>query len=54
MPTPSQPMNNWKRLFAVMRISIIIKNRRRYLKNLLRWGSECIYQRANSKMDQVT
>lgn len=54
MPTPSHPINNWKRLFAVMRINIVIKNMRRYLKNLLRFGSECIYHKANSRIDQVT
>lgn len=54
IPTPSQPINSWKRLFAVIRISIVIRNRRRYLKNLLRLGSECIYHKANSRIDQVT
>lgn len=54
MPTPSQPMNSWNRLFAVMRISIVIRNRSRYLKNLLRLGSECMYHKANSRIDQVT
>lgn len=54
IPTPSQPINSWKRLFAVIRMSIVIKNRRRYLKNLLRLGSECIYHKANSRIDQVT
>lgn len=33
IPTPSQPMNSWNRLFAVTRMSIIIRNRSRYLKN---------------------
>lgn len=54
IPTPSQPINSWKRLFAVIRVSIVIRNRRRYLKNLLRLGSECIYHKANSRIDQVT
>lgn len=30
------------------------KNRRRYLKNRLIFGSECIYHSANSKIDHVT
>lgn len=33
MPTPSQPMNNWKRLLAVTRMSMVMRNMRRYLKN---------------------
>lgn len=33
IPTPSQPMNSWNRLFAVTRMSIVIRNRSRYLKN---------------------
>lgn len=33
MPTPSHPMNNWNRLLAVTRISIVMRNMRRYLKN---------------------
>lgn len=33
IPTPSHPINNWKRLLAVTRISIVIRNRSRYLKN---------------------
>lgn len=41
-------------LLAVTRIIIEIKNRRRYLKKRLMFGSECMYQMANSRMDQVT
>lgn len=54
MPTPSQPMKSWKRLLAVTRIIIVIRNRRRYLKKRLMLGSECIYHRENSIMDHVT
>lgn len=54
MPTPSQPMKSWKRLLAETRISIATRKVRRYLKNRLIRGSECIYQVANSKIDQVT
>lgn len=41
-------------MLAVTRISIVIKNIRRYLKNRLIFGSECIYHIENSRMDQVT
>ena len=41
-------------LLAVTRIIIEIRNSRRYLKKRFILGSECIYQRANSRMDQVT
>ena len=54
IPTPSQPMNSWKRLFAVTRISIVMRNKSRYLKNWLMLGSECIYHIENSMMDHVT
>lgn len=47
IPTPSQPMNSWKRLFAVTRMSIVMRNRSRYLKNLLILGSEYIYHIEN-------
>lgn len=33
MPTPSHPMKSWKRLLAVTRMSIVMRNMRRYLKN---------------------
>lgn len=35
MPTPSQPMNSWKRLLAVTKIIIVMRNINRYLKNRL-------------------
>lgn len=54
IPTPSQPMKSWKRLLAVTRISIVIRNISRYLKNRLMLGSECIYHIENSIIDQVT
>lgn len=54
MPTPSQPINNWKRLLAVTRIIIVIRKSKRYLKNWLMYGSECIYHIENSMMDHVT
>lgn len=54
MPTPSQPMNSWKRLLADTKIIIVNRNVIRYLKNWWIYGSECIYHRENSKMDHVT
>lgn len=33
IPTPSHPMNSWKRLLAVTRIIMVMRNMRRYLKN---------------------
>lgn len=54
MPTPSQPINSWKRLLAVTRIIIATRKRSRYLKNRLMFGSACIYHNANSKIDHVT
>lgn len=33
IPTPSHPINSWKRLLAVTKISMVIRNIRRYLKN---------------------
>lgn len=54
IPTPSQPMNSWKRLLAVTRIIIVVRNVRRYLKNRLMFGSEAMYHMENSRMDQVT
>lgn len=53
IPTPSQPIKSWKRLFAVTRIIIVIKNSNRYLKKRLIWGSECIYHIENSMMAHV-
>ena len=54
IPTPSQPMNNCSRLFAVTRMIIVIRKSNKYLKNRLILGSECIYHRENSIMDHVT
>lgn len=54
IPTPSQPMNSWNRLFADVRIIMVIRKRSRYFINRLRWGSVCIYHDENSIMDQVT
>lgn len=54
IPTPSQPMKSWKRLLAVTRIIIVVRNVKRYLKNRLMSGSEAIYHMENSMIDQVT
>lgn len=54
MPTPSHPINSWNRLLAVTRMSIVIRNISKYLKNRLMLGSECIYHIENSMIDQVT
>lgn len=54
IPTPSHPMNSWNRLLAEVKISIVIKNRRRYLMNRSMWGSECIYHEENCIIDHVT
>lgn len=54
IPTPSQPMNSWNMLFAVTRIIMVMRNKRRYLKNRLIQGSECIYHIENSMIDHVT
>ena len=54
IPTPSQPINSWKRLFAVTRMSIVIRNKSKYLKNWLMLGSECTYHIENSMIDHVT
>lgn len=54
IPTPSQPMKSWNRLLAVTKIIMVMRNRRRYLKNRLMFGSECIYHIENSIIDQVT
>lgn len=35
IPTPSQPINSWKRLLAVTRMSMVIRNISRYLKKRL-------------------
>lgn len=54
IPTPSHPINSWSMLLAVTRIIIVIKNVRRYRKNRLMFGSECIYHIENSIIDHVT
>lgn len=54
IPTPSQPMKSWNMLLAVTKMIIVIRNKRRYLKNRLMWGSECMYHSENSIMAQVT
>lgn len=54
IPTPSQPMKSWKRLLAVTRIIIVVRNVKRYLKNRLMSGSEAMYHMENSMIDQVT
>ena len=54
IPTPSHPMNIWNKLFAVTRISMVMRNKRRYFKNWLMLGSECMYHIENSMMDHVT
>jgi len=41
-------------LLAVTRITMAIRNIRRYLKNRFMYGSACIYHEANSRIDQVT
>lgn len=54
IPTPSQPMNSWNMLLAVTKMIIEIRKSRRYLKKRLMFGSEYMYHRANSRIDQVT
>lgn len=54
MPTPSQPMKIWNRLFAVTRMIMAMRKTSRYLKNRFMKGSECMYQDANSRIAQVT
>lgn len=54
IPTPSHPMKIWNILLAVTKVSMAIRKTKRYLKNWFMLGSACIYQVANSRMDQVT
>lgn len=54
IPTPSQPMKSWNKLFAVTKIIMAMRKISKYLKNRFMKGSECIYQEANSRMAQVT
>lgn len=54
IPTPSQPINNWNMLLADVKISMVIRNNKRYLINWLMCISECIYQEENWIIDHVT
>lgn len=54
IPTPSHPMNSWNRLLAEVKITIVIRNRSKYLMKRFRCGSECIYHDENSIIDHVT
>lgn len=54
IPTPSQPIKNWNRLFAVTRIIIAMRKISKYLKKRFMLGSACIYHDANSRIDHVT
>lgn len=54
IPTPSQPINNWNILPAVTRTIIATKKTRRKRKNRFAFGSLCMYQEANWRIDQVT
>lgn len=54
MPTPSQPIKSWNILFAVTSVIMAIRKIRRYLKNRFMYGSACMYQDANSRIDHVT
>lgn len=54
IPTPSQPMKSWNILLAVTRTIMAIRNTSRYLKKRFIYGSACMYQDANSKIDHVT
>jgi hypothetical protein len=54
IPTHSHPMKSWNRLFAVTRISVVIRKNSSYLRNWLMLGPECVYHRENSMIDHVT
>ena len=47
-------MKIWNMLLAVTRMIIAIRKTRRYLKKRFMKGSACMYQDANSRIDQVT
>lgn len=47
MPTPSQPMNSRNMLLAMVKVSMAIRNIRRWEKNLVMYGSEAMYHVAN-------
>ena len=49
--TPSHPINNWNKLFVVTRMSMVMRNKRRYFKKWLMLGSECIYHIENSHQE---
>ena len=54
MPTPSQPMKNWKRFSAVTRIIIIRVKVVSWLKKVLIFMSESMYCTVNSMIDHTT
>lgn len=54
IPTPSHPIKSWKRLFAVVKMIIVIRNSRRYLIKRLMSVSECMYHEENCMIDHVT
>ena len=54
IPTPSHPIKSWKRLLAVTKISTVIRNINKYLKNQLILRSECLSHIENSVMGHVT
>jgi len=54
IPTPSQPIKSWNMLLAVTRIIIAMRKISKYLKKRFMFGSSCMYQVANSKIDHVT
>lgn len=54
IPTPSHPIKSWNRLLAVTKISMVMRNISRYLKNRLIYGSVCMYHMENSMIDHVT
>lgn len=54
IPTPSHPTKSWNKLLAVTNTVIVIKNSNRYLKNFSILGSDDIYHKENSIIDQVT
>lgn len=54
MPTPSQPINSWNKLLAVTKVIMATRKSNKYLKNRFRYGSECMYHDANSRIDHVT
>lgn len=54
IPTPSQPMNSRNMLFAMVRVSMAIRNVSKYEKNFEMCGSEAMYHVANWRMDHVT